>query len=187
MPQGHEKSAPEYQRVLFKDLWYEPAPSVIFGARLGLTAGAGFPLLPGARRADPHRAPEEQFVRFRLRLDDSARLEKLGEPDYCARWEEIYAAHEDMQQQCLTAHVPRYGNSGAPQMVPQSRGPARHRKNLADMNLARPAPMLDLAKIRHDDHAVVKAVSGASGKNAGPIWEQSQAEPGLARLIMGGT
>ncbi len=112
--------------------------------------------------------PEEQLERFRQRLDDPARQWKISESDYSERalWDQYIAAYEDMLEKCSTAHAPWY-------VIPANHKWFRNlavshiiEKTLDDMNLALPAPTVDLEKIRRDYHAAVKAEPAEARKGA---------------------
>ena len=78
-----------------------------------------------------HISPEEQLARFKQRLDDPSRNWKISENDYTERklWPKYVDAYEDaierdQHQACAVVRHP-----GQPQMVPQSRDLADHRRH----------------------------------------------------------
>jgi PPK2 family polyphosphate:nucleotide phosphotransferase len=106
-----------------------------------------------------HISKEEQLERFEQRLDDPGRNWKISESDYAERhhWDTYQAAYEDALSATSTDNAPWY-------VIP-----ADHKwfRNLAiseivsdtidELNLAYPAPSVDLAEIRQRYHAALEA------------------------------
>ncbi|MFC6633188.1 polyphosphate kinase 2 family protein [Microbulbifer taiwanensis] len=106
-----------------------------------------------------HIDPEEQLSRFKQRIDDPARHWKISESDYreASYWDEYTAAFEDALEKCSTDHAPWF-------VIP-----ANHKwfRNLAishivtraleSLNMAFPAPTVDIESIRKKYHALNRA------------------------------
>jgi PPK2 family polyphosphate:nucleotide phosphotransferase len=106
-----------------------------------------------------HISPEEQLSRFAQRLEDPQRNWKISESDYTERayWDDYIAAFEDAITATTTKRAPWY-------VIP-----ANHKwfRNLAvsqiiadtmeGLDMAYPAPKVDLADIRRKYHAAERA------------------------------
>ena len=74
---------------------------------------------------------DEQLARFKERLDDPARQWKISDSDYKERdyWDDYIGAFEDALTQLLEEARALVRDPVEPQMVPQSRGVADHRRH----------------------------------------------------------
>lgn len=101
-----------------------------------------------------HISKKEQLARFRQRLDDPARQWKISEADYIERnyWDDYMQAFEDMLRRTSTLCAPWF-------VIPSNhkwfRDLAISRivvRTLEDMNMTRPEPSVDIARIRRHYH-----------------------------------
>jgi hypothetical protein len=78
-----------------------------------------------------HISPEEQLARFKQRLDDPARNWKISESDYSERelWSDYVTAYEEALSRTSTKERAVVRHSGQPQVVPQPRHLADHRRH----------------------------------------------------------
>ena len=93
---------------------------------------------------------DEQFQRFKQRLDDPARHWKISDADYKERdfWDDYTSAYEDMLAKCSTKHAPWY-------VIPSNHKWFRNLAisqiicaTLEDMGMKMPAPSVDIASVR---------------------------------------
>ena len=114
-----------------------------------------------------HISKEEQLVRFAQRLDDPARNWKISEADYSERnlWDDYSEAYEDAMRATSTTEAPWYvipsnhkwfRNLAVSQIIADA---------MADLDLAFPAPSVNLADIRRKYHAAVRQAK-EGGKKA---------------------
>jgi polyphosphate kinase 2 (PPK2 family) len=101
-----------------------------------------------------HISKEEQLDRFGARLDDPARNWKISESDYAERgfWDDYISAFEDALSATSARHAPWY-------VIPSNH---KWFRNLAvsqiiagtldDLEMAYPAPTVDLNEIRRKYH-----------------------------------
>ena len=77
-----------------------------------------------------HISPEEQLARFKQRLDDPARNWKISEGDYSERefWSDYVSSLRRGAEQDQQQGAPVVRHSGQPQVVPQPRHLADHRR-----------------------------------------------------------
>ena len=105
-----------------------------------------------------HISKEEQLARFAQRLDDPARNWKISEADYSERnlWDDYSEAYEDAMRATSTTEAPWYvipsnhkwfRNLAVSQIIADA---------MADLDLAFPAPSVNLADIRRKYHAAVR-------------------------------
>jgi PPK2 family polyphosphate:nucleotide phosphotransferase len=109
-----------------------------------------------------HISKEEQLARFAQRLEDPARNWKISESDYSERelWDSYIDAFEDAIRATSTDEAPWYvipanhkwfRNLAVSQMIADT---------MADLDLAFPAPSVNLADIKRKYHAAVKQAKG---------------------------
>src|SRR5271163_2644139 len=109
-----------------------------------------------------HISREEQLARFAQRLDDPGRNWKISESDYSERelWDDYIDAYEDAISATSTANAPWYvipanhkwfRNLAVSQIIADA---------MADLELAFPAPSVNLADIKRKYHAAVEASEG---------------------------
>ena len=114
-----------------------------------------------------HISKEEQLARFAQRLDDPARNWKISEADYSERnlWDDYSEAYEDAMRATSTTEAPWYvipsnhkwfRNLAVSQIIADA---------MADLDLAFPAPSVNLADIRRKYHAAVRQAK-EGGKKA---------------------
>ena len=114
-----------------------------------------------------HISKEEQLARFAQRLDDPARNWKISEADYSERnlWDGYSEAYEDAMRATSTTEAPWYvipsnhkwfRNLAVSQIIADA---------MADLDLAFPAPSVNLADIRRKYHAAVRQAK-EGGKKA---------------------
>jgi PPK2 family polyphosphate:nucleotide phosphotransferase len=105
-----------------------------------------------------HISKEEQLARFAQRLDDPARNWKIDESDYSERefWDDYVDAYEDAISATTTANAPWYvipanhkwfRNLAVSQIIADA---------MADLDLAFPAPSVNLAEIKRKYHAAAE-------------------------------
>ncbi len=109
-----------------------------------------------------HISKEEQLDRFAKRLDDPARNWKISESDYSERelWDDYVDAYEDAIRATSTDKAPWY-------VIPSDHKWFRNlvvsqiiADTMADLDLAFPAPSVNLVEVRRKYHAAVKASEG---------------------------
>jgi PPK2 family polyphosphate:nucleotide phosphotransferase len=116
-----------------------------------------------------HISKEEQLARFAQRLDDPGRNWKISESDYSERelWDDYIDAYEDAISATSTANAPWhvipsnhkwFRNLAVSQIIADS---------IADLDLAFPAPSVNLAGIKRKYHAALKASEGGKKQKAG--------------------
>jgi PPK2 family polyphosphate:nucleotide phosphotransferase len=102
-----------------------------------------------------HISADEQLRRFKQRIDDPARHWKISEFDYTERrhWDEYQEAYEDAISKTSTKHAPWY-------VIPSNHKWFRNLavsniivETLKSMDMAFPAPTVDIEKIRQEYHA----------------------------------
>jgi PPK2 family polyphosphate:nucleotide phosphotransferase len=114
-----------------------------------------------------HISKEEQLARFAQRLDDPARNWKIDQSDYSERefWDDYVDAYEDAISATTTANAPWYvipanhkwfRNLAVSQIIADA---------MADLDLAFPAPSVNLAEIKRKYHAA--AEEGKGGRKPG--------------------
>ena len=113
-----------------------------------------------------HISPEQQLVRFKLRLDDPARNWKITDADYSERelWPKYIEAYEDALELTSTKHAPWY-------VIP-----ANHKwfrdlaiseiiaDTLDDMGLKLPPTHVDMEEIRNKYHVAEQKQAKQVGK-----------------------
>jgi PPK2 family polyphosphate:nucleotide phosphotransferase len=115
-----------------------------------------------------HISKEEQLSRFAQRLEDPARNWKISESDYSERelWDDYVDAYEVAISATSAETAPWYvipsnhkwfRNLAVSQIVADA---------MADLDLAFPAPAVDLAKIKRKYHAALKASAGGKEQKA---------------------
>jgi PPK2 family polyphosphate:nucleotide phosphotransferase len=111
-----------------------------------------------------HISKEEQLARFAQRLDDPGRNWKISESDYSERelWDDYVDAFEDAISATSTVNAPWY-------VIPSNHKWFRNlavsqiiKDSIADLDLAYPAPSVNLADIKRKYHAALEA--SESGK-----------------------
>ena len=114
-----------------------------------------------------HISREEQLARFAQRLDDPGRNWKISESDYSERelWDDYVDAYEDAIRATSTANAPWY-------VIPANHKWFRNlavshiiADSMADLDLAFPAPSVNLADIKRKYHAAVE--EGKDGRKPG--------------------
>ena len=113
-----------------------------------------------------HISKEEQLARFAQRLDDPGRNWKISESDYSERelWDDYVDAYEDAISATSTANAPWYvipanhkwfRNLAVSQIIADT---------IADLDLAFPAPSVNLADIKRKYHAALEASPGGKAQ-----------------------
>jgi PPK2 family polyphosphate:nucleotide phosphotransferase len=114
-----------------------------------------------------HISKEEQLSRFAARLDDQARNWKISESDYAERayWDDYIEAFEDAIRATSTKEAPWY-------IIPSNHKWFRNlavsqimADTIADLQLAFPAPSVNLAEIRKKYHAALTEEENARKKS----------------------
>jgi PPK2 family polyphosphate:nucleotide phosphotransferase len=113
-----------------------------------------------------HISKEEQLARFAQRLDDPARNWKISQADYSERelWDDYLDAYEEAIRETSTLDAPWYvipANSKWFRNLAVSQILA---DTIADLDLALPAPSVNLADIRRKYHAAVHQDKKSSTK-----------------------
>ena len=115
-----------------------------------------------------HISKEEQFERFKQRLDDPARNWKISESDYQERelWSRYVKAYEDVFAKTSTERAPWY-------VIPSNH---KWFRNLAvsrivvdtmkDLGMRLPKPTVDLEAIRKEYHGSGRGVGNADQRQA---------------------
>ena len=105
-----------------------------------------------------HISKDEQLARFKKRLDDPAKHWKISEADYSERdyWDAYMDAFDDLLEKTSTEHAPWF-------VIPSNHKWFRDlaiaqiiAKSLASLNMAQPAPTVDIEQIRKKYHAAAK-------------------------------
>ena len=105
-----------------------------------------------------HISKDEQLARFKKRLDDPDRHWKISEADYSERqyWDSYMDAFDDLLEKTSTEHAPWF-------VIPSNHKWFRDlaiaqiiAKSLASLNMAQPAPTVDIEQIRKKYHAAAK-------------------------------
>jgi PPK2 family polyphosphate:nucleotide phosphotransferase len=114
-----------------------------------------------------HISKEEQLARFAQRLDDRGRNWKISESDYSERelWDDYVDAYEDAIRATTTKEAPWY-------VIPSNHKWFRNlvvsqiiADSMADLDLAFPAPSVNLADVRRKYHAAVDESQGGRKRN----------------------
>jgi PPK2 family polyphosphate:nucleotide phosphotransferase len=109
-----------------------------------------------------HISPQEQLARFEQRLEDPLRQWKISESDYSERelWPKYIAAYEEALEQTSTKHAPWY-------VIPSNHKWFRDlaisqiiADTMDEMGLKLPPTRVNLADIRRNYHAAVRAQDG---------------------------
>ena len=105
-----------------------------------------------------HISKDEQLARFKRRLDDPDKHWKISEADYSERqyWDSYMDAFDDLLEKTSTEHAPWF-------VIPSNHKWFRDlaiaqiiAKSLASLNMAQPAPTVDIEQIRKKYHAAAK-------------------------------
>ena len=109
-----------------------------------------------------HISPDEQLVRFKERLDDTARHWKISESDYSERelWQEYISAFEDALEKTSTRHAPWF-------VIPSNHKWFRNlaisqivADTLEEMGLKLPPTQVNLEEIQRKYHAAEQEAGG---------------------------